>query len=368
MERRKQRNVLIVLNMLILVVLGISSFYHFIVYHDFTYKKGTIVGPIYIGGMNGNSLLDDLDIYVTEWKNESAISFVYQDKISIIDRTQISFDLNRTVDSIKNGSENRLYSKINMEYVSYYISDNYSEIQNNIDIDRIEIDLEKQIGLLNKNIVIDLEDYIVNSEQLVTDINTITISNVDSELYNLLESKLENKSIEIKGDSYFSLNDYLSDTELNNQSLSIIATGIFELILTTNFNDIDKNNNDSLPVYADEGMDVLIDENNDLTFYNPNKHSYQINIVVIDNTIQFTLIGIPFICDYEVEIEKTVIQKDTIYRNDDSLPSGQIIEEGQDGMKIKLYRLIKQQDGKIIKMWVSDDIYLPINKVVVKSS
>lgn len=239
------------------------------------------------------------------------------------------------------------------------LSDHYDELKfSDFNVDVVKTELLKRVSFLYKEIyldlgmALDLEKAKVNKVGKEIHIN----SGINNNL-NKLVAEYFTHPIEIKGKSHFSLNEYLinsyntylenfsipnisiTDYEqifnyfFTNDELNRIATGVYQTILPTNFVNINKSISKTLPSYAreniniDTGMaliireaaidikyDYIIEEINnehfitnikfsgekDLSFYNPNYHSYYLKIDYRDDNLVFQLYGPSFIYDYKI--------------------------------------------------------------------
>ena len=184
------------------------------------------------------------------------------------------------------------------------------------------------------------------------------------------------KTLEIKGQSQFSLlakMEELAGKSYSSDVLSRLATAIYEVILPTNFTILERNISEELPSYAELGVEASINPslNHDLVFSNTNDMTYQMNLAVKGNQLEVSLIGPSFLNKYEIiKSKEQRYTPKTIKQYSAQLPTNtmQVVEEGKEGMEIKVTRKVITNNGKIIKTEeLSDDFYPPVHRVEVYS-
>ncbi|NLG82282.1 MAG: hypothetical protein GX490_07200 [Bacilli bacterium] len=182
------------------------------------------------------------------------------------------------------------------------------------------------------------------------------------------------------------INNYLTQTEL-----SIFATGIFKTILNTNFVNIERHYSSYLPeVFTPQndyiGYEALVELDytfydttrtnptthqqetyitgvtfsklKDLTFYNPNRHSYYIKVSnAVENGINvlvFSLYGPPFVNEYGY------VRYAGDFGTSNAFEIFTKVGASRNGYRTKLYRTVKYYDKDIIFITAEFEyIYMP---------
>ncbi len=341
------------------------------------YAEGTEVGYIYIGGKTYSQAVHALETDINNWKNadDLTIELTYQDSAFTVDLNPdvFQFDASGSINSIvekqkMDYSTGRNVVKVSLaagqeNYFNQLISSHFLDLKfHDFDINLIESQVLEEVSFLYKNIYVDL-----GSAVNVSTAKTTPIGNPTMLIFaqaDFLKSRIDNfigNSFEIKAKSQFSLNDLIiglynqelkdnggfTETKLDDidniynyyfsqAELNVIATGIYQTILDTNFTNISKNISEKLPQFVinspgleansqigyefttEEKMDanntrytaitnVTFDNIKDLSFYNPNDYSYYIKVKsAIDgsnnNVLSFQLYGTPFINQYSHKI------------------------------------------------------------------
>jgi len=385
---------------LLFLVLVMVSIYLIIYSLDYRsvitpYSQGTRISNIYISGKTSSQVEEELNKRIENWKKNFNIELTYQNSsyiIEIDDPNIFSFNISRTISNIENGKETNYEKGINIidvkfkkeNYIDELLTEHYDELKiNDFDNSFIEAKLIKKVSFLANEIYIDLgmalNEESIKDNKVGDEIQILSgVSKEDSRYDILDELILEyfSEPIEIRARTQFSFNDYIIDKyekylsnnilpdinidEINtiynyffyNDELNRLATGIYQTILPTNFNNIGKSISDTLPTYAREnvetsnGMSLIIREaavdlhfyydyigkeitdikfenNEDLTFYNPNNHSYYLLVDLIDDKFVFQLYGPTFINDYYIDSKirsydsgyHSILKRVTYYNN-----------------------------------------------------
>jgi phosphoglycolate phosphatase-like HAD superfamily hydrolase len=317
--------------------------------------KETSVGHIYIGNIKSSSYETVLNNEINTWKRNTVYLFKYQDYVFELDTDIFVFDSEQTVQNIKENQKNVAYFSIEetqkqliyneMEKVfttSIMESINFEEL-----ILQVREDLGKLIHVKTYQLFhhfLDSSSYVVLSEVIIQNVELSDVTQIVENIDDFL----------IKKKSRFSLLRLLQDTNLNNDQLSIVASGLLKLAHKTSLTGFVFQQNNQLPNWAEQGMNVRILRVNqyDLTFFNHQEYDYQVLIEQVDsNSIKMSLLGYPSIHSYDFSsIIKTSIPFEIIYIEDDSIdvntPNVEIIDR-EDSI---IYRSLVQEgrEGSVI--------------------
>lgn len=153
-----------------------------------------------------------------------------------------------------------------------------------------------------------IEDYFASYVSGKDIVNTIEISVLDNkeELEAVIPSM---KEITILPKTTFSLLGLLEDVNqktIKDDSLSMLATGIYQLVLETNFELRERTISEELPDYVELGYEAKASfrEKLDLRFTNPNEDAYLIALKLEDNQLILQLKGQEFPYAYKIVTEK----------------------------------------------------------------
>lgn len=338
------------------------------------YPINTSVAGINIGGLTELEAKRKLENLLMDWKANAVYEFQYKEKSVQINNDLFAFDVEQTLKNITGNHTNSFAVEVNEEVLQTEL-----EQYNSFSIEDIEIDLLKSALLESATVLqvdeeLIVEDYFASYVSGKDIVNTVEMSVSDK--IEELEAVLPFiKEITILPETTFSLLGLLEDVNqktIKDDSLSILATGIYQLVLQTNFDIRERTTSKELPDYVDVGYEAKASfrEKLDLRFTNPNENAYLIALKLEDNQLILQLKGQEFPNDYKIVTEgkeeykpKTIIQFDSLIEGDQV----QVKKEGKSGISATVIKEVLDKKGEQIKReTVSIDYYPPIYKVEVR--
>ena len=366
---------------LILCSTYIFSFSHFgaFAYDTFfnkngSFDEGTMVGTVDLSGqtkLEASNLLNEKWI---NWQNETTISIHYKEKAEVFDNTLFTFFEEESFNRIKPGQRNELV--VNLESLDTFLSFISPTLSNDIlDIKKLKSDLlSKAASLETGNVEIQLADYLLDStlEQNNTVEEVDLTTNLSFNEKNIINEQLH--EMELAPKTQFSLIKHVKELgvqQLSSEALSVIATGIYQVILPTNFSIMERDISEELPNYAELGFEakVNLEQNKDLVFLNGNESSYKILIEAKDDRLVISLKGPSFLQQYKIttQDQQNFTPKTIVQFNPELSPTQKIVQkEGKEGQFIKVVREIYTENNELIqKESISEDFYPPVHQVEV---
>nr|WP_235929359.1 VanW family protein [Heyndrickxia ginsengihumi] len=152
----------------------------------------------------------------------------------------------------------------------------------------------------------------------------------------------------------------------------MIATTIYQAILPTNFEIIDRYISSELPSYAVLGEEAKVVPNKlDFVFINPNTSAYKLHFAYSNHTLSVSVVGTPFLEKYKIlkKNYKTFSPKTVVHYNK-TLKASQsvVLQAGKAGQYVKLYRKIYDQNHALLKSeLISEDFYPSVPKIISKA-
>ncbi|MBN2300511.1 MAG: hypothetical protein JXC31_04910, partial [Acholeplasmataceae bacterium] len=278
----------------------------------------TSLGFIYLGSYDEDQYESILNSNIEKWKTDSEYKLQYQDYSYDIPLNLVEFNYSQTRTNLIKNQDNLAYfdvSSSNVALLEENINQQFtSTITDYFDFDQFYQDFYTDIQHLKERRIYDLTEYTTEEfANLVINQNDITNINpldVDIILNQITE-------INIAAGDRFSLLTQLETLELNNEQLSIIASGMLGVLLDSNFNGFSFEQYYTMPTWAVSGQNVRILKVNqfDFTFYNDFDLEYQVLIEKSDaNTLTFSLIGYPYITEYSTtSVFQVTIPFQTVY-------------------------------------------------------
>lgn len=305
-----------------LIILFFSIIFSVIILTEFKIQsnlESTRVGHIYLGSEK-NDYESRLNTSITEFLAEADYKIDYQDESYDLDFSYFDFSTENTIENINNNSNNLAYfSVIDInDFETHLISIFSDEVVNAINLNELVSDIEIQLGKLDYFSVFSLTNYFdeTNANSIILDktysISNQTITNDLSQIEEIVINPLKQ----------FSLLDKLSVYNINNESLSFLASIMQDLTLETHFDNFIFQSYNTFPNWANETMNVRILKTNnfDFSFYNGFNQEYKFIIDVIDSsTIKLKLQGMPYTFTYTIEEITTAIPYNTIIVDDPDL-------------------------------------------------
>lgn len=345
----------------------------------------TSIGFIYLGNRSDDEKESLISQGVQSWQDQAQYTLNYQGYQIPINLDMFDFDLENTISSIIPNQNNDAVFMILEPIKELWINDLTSVVGstviNQFDQSTFFEDVMRDVSSLSRLKVYNFTDYLdVSLQDTVLNVSTLTqISASD-----VTAIITEVSEISIQGQSRFSLLETMSSKTLSNEQLSIIASGMLDVMKNSHLTSFDFEIYQYLPSWAEQGKNVRILKVNelDLSFYNGLHMDYHILISQESSTsLKFELIGYPFITQYESSsVLKEVIDYQTLIYDDESIDQftqGVIITEtdteyiyqviiqtGVNGAIYETSRTITPYQGNPSTIQIFYEHYLPIDEVI----
>lgn len=319
-------------------------------------ENQTYIGSIAISNYEESQYENIISGALLDWEDYADYKISYQNIELDIDFDYFEADVATTISQIQINTINSLVfniSEANKTLFTQELSNSFSvNIISQIDTNALISDIMENLETMSMINSYDLKDYF-SEESQSTILNTYTIINLDSIDVDYISNNVT--SFELKEKSRFNLLEETIGLSFTNNQLSIIASGIQALSMNSNLSSYIFEQNNQLPTWGLEGLNVRILQANhyDFSLFNNFNYSMHINLIKNDNnSITFELIGYPFTSEYStVNTEVTEILFDTVYESNDIIDNTtpEIITTETD--EDYIYQLLTQAgiNGKIVK-------------------
>ncbi|MDX9691704.1 MAG: hypothetical protein RBT45_04550 [Acholeplasmataceae bacterium] len=343
----------------------------------------TSVGFIYLGDKTENQYSSILSQEINKWSNEAIYTVYFQEYTFDLDLSLFDFDNSKTLQLLRTNVNNRAYfdlSETNEALLENQLRQQFSdEIIEEFDMESFVDDVISDMQLLFIKKEYQLESYLSESiAETVIDSTTITLINV-LDVNRIVDTVTE---IIIPKNSRFSLLKALESYTLTNNQLSIIASGIQGIVDVTSMSGFSYEQNRILPIWSTPGQNVRILQVNkyDFTFFNHLNYELTVTIDQVDEqTLEFRLIGYPFVTTYEVvAVDLMIIPYPTLYYDNETIisdPNVEItdsetetyyrlkVQDGIDGLVIYYYREVTQLNEDMMSYRIYDEQFLPTPEI-----
>jgi hypothetical protein len=341
---------------------------------DGSYSEGTTVGSVDISGKTKTEAISLLEEKFVEWVNNTKIDLQFSEKTVPFDINLFHFNAKQTVNNIIDGQKNTATITIEMLQVEDQMQIIFPEIDsNNFEFAKLTKDLTEKASLFETgtysfNLT---SDYIIadsTKADVIISESIVELEDIPFDLATVIEA---NSEITIAEEATFSLLEFAEKQKVEkSDSLNLIATGIYQAILPTNFEIVERNISNVLPSYATLGYEARVDfaKGADLVIVNPNKAKYIFELKLENNKLKVTLKGVKLLYNYEI-IKKDVQQlkpKAIVQYSPLLLPGKTKVQNaGADGQVVKVYRDTFQGNKLIQSELLSEDYYAPAYRVEI---
>ncbi|MGE7928416.1 VanW family protein [Lysinibacillus xylanilyticus] len=209
----------------------------------------------------------------------------------------------------------------------------------------------------------------MEAERLALSIEDIPASATDVlELANSLNDSI------IAPNEPFSLLTALGEQSgnINSESINFVASNIYHAALQTEYEILERHAQNTVPAYLQQGLDAKVNRglDKDLQFVNHSDQPNKLKLTVEGDSLKVELLAQKKEKEISVRVSKDkIIQPRMIirYSKDLSIGREEVLQEGQVGVRVEVYRSILE-NGNTTEELVSRDYYPPVNKVIVRSS
>lgn len=336
------------------------------------FQVNTWIGPVDVSGLEKTDANAQLTAKVAEWQTNSSIQISYKEVIGNLPTSDIYFKVEKSVQLAKDSTKNEMIIEIEDSTVQAVLTSLSSAFTDKeVDLVMLKSELITKISTLETGIIsLNVEDYItvpVIEEQVV---HTVKIPNTNEELENI------GATLMIEPKATFSLLQFLEKqglSSLDQSVINLISSGVYQAILPTNFEFLERHIGVELPEHISLGFEAKLDSKlkKDLLFYNPNNDSYKIEIYNDGHFLIFDVVGVPFLYEYTIMQEGLQLyDPKTIKQYSPLLEPGQtkVTRNGLRGFYVEVSRLVEDETGKMIEQQlISKDYYAPVHQIEVFS-
>jgi hypothetical protein len=339
------------------------------------FEENTVIGSVNVSNKSKAEAIDLIKKQTEKWKKDSMIEFTYKETSTVFNSGSFIFNIEKTLGQAQSGKQNVMQVVLKKNAIEEFIPTLSSKLAiENIDKDKLTSDLLAGAAMLDGSPqVFQLEKYIDGSAEQNEVISKASISLEDREReIRLLIKALP--EIEIPAKTQVSLVEAIKAVNITKKdkvSSGIFASALYEAIMPTNFNILERNISRELPEYAKLGYEARIDleKQVDLIFSNPNDTAYTLSFSIEGSKLVATLKGHSFLYKYNLVIEEqtkfkpnTIKQYSALMKEHESKVSA----EGKDGLLIRIVRKTIDENGEeILSEVLSDDFYNPVHRVVI---
>jgi hypothetical protein len=338
------------------------------------YSDGTTIGALDVSGKTKDEARSLLEKRHATWIKDTSIELIYGEKVAPTDLIQFHLDAQQTVDSIKDGQKNPAYIIIDKSQVEEQLQIQFPQLKaSDFDLEKLTASLNEKAALFESG-SFDLNlynDFLLanhTKKDAVINVAVVDLNEVPEDLQALIEKY---PIINIEEESTFSLLEFAKKQKIGESAtLNILATGIYQAILPSNFSIEERNIGNALPEYSSIGFEAKVNQSkkSDLVIANPNKAKYILELQLDNDQLKVTLKGERFLYNYQISTkDDQKLKSKTIVQYSPLLLSGKtkVQTEGAEGQIVKIYRDIYQENQLMKSELISEDYYPPVYRVEI---
>lgn len=337
-------------------------------FNEKTVPSGVEAGGVPLSGLTQKEAEAKLNQAITAWK-ENSFYFLQADRELGLDLNLVVFDVKKTAELAVADKTNRLIAAVDEKALSTFLENELSaDTFGAVDQKALSAEIELAASELTEGIfTLSINKYLLKEKLPKT---LLAGSELPADPGLLLQPAV----IRIDPLETFSLEAYLEEfpLQLDDAALSRMATGIYQTILLTNFDILERHISAELPAYAELGKEAtFMKGKQDLVFYNPNDAAYELKLVQDGGSLSISLEGAAFENAYSLTMEnEKEFKPKTIIHYDPALDdqTTRVKEEGRSGQSAEVYRNELDSNGSVLSSTlISDDFYAPVHRVEVKA-
>ncbi|EMT46350.1 VanW family protein [Anoxybacillus flavithermus] len=329
------------------------------------FAEGTMIGPIDVSNRSADEAYKQVNEKVNEWKQSATMTLVLEGKEATLQTNAFTFHIEESMKQAVSGKHTPLLVSVDNEALQQAIT-SIGALSDWMDVEKVKAQLEHEAASLT-SARLSLSQYVREDMQQQTILSQAVIP-----LYEELRV-MSQTTIVVEPKQMFSVLDFFKKQgiSLSKEAMTLFASALYEAIVPTNFEVIERHTNMTLLNGVKAGFEAAVEQNKkDFMFFNPNDQSYTIEVRAEDGQMKVALVGIPFIYQYAVKADpieyydpKTIVQYSALLKPNEK----RIKEEGKKGMLIRLHKEAYDRNGSFIeKVLVSEDFYPPVHRVELR--
>ncbi|MFF2176822.1 VanW family protein [Lysinibacillus sp. NPDC058147] len=340
--------------------------------------EGSTIGGIEIEGIKLASLELTLQSAVTDWQ-ETEMEVSGEGNVTTIDSKQITFDIEAAIAQFESQTKKPWYAFWQKEKIVHIpipvtLSDSVTQKIESVAVwetDKTLNNITMQASYLRNH---EVEAVINNEFEATEERIAFQIADIPSEVQGISKIISSLNEVMIGPDQSMSMLTLLGENadEVNKDGLDFVASMLYSVLLQTDYEILERHSQQVIPSYLQQGIEADVNPllGKDLQFINKSNKPGKLKTTLEGNKLKIEIFAPTKDKDITVRVSKDKIVKPRIiYRYTDDLKVGRerVEQEGQEGVRIEVYRSIVE-NGATKEQLVSKDYYAPQNRIVTRSS
>lgn len=340
------------------------------------YPSGTEIANVHVSGLEEEAAYRKVQAAVQQWKSGEPVRFSHYNQEILLSKQAFSFDIQDTFSKITSGKQIPLSVKVDTDLLYQEMGSGLTiEQWREMDKKRLQEELEALASVLQENNEpIVLSSYMENEEEKNETAIYEAKHSIPVDVQMDVKSWVEQQNtLSITSKEGFSFLETLKKAEnlsISNDGATFIASTIYEVILHTNFDIVERSISPTKPTNIPLGYESkIIQDEMDFRFYNLNPISYRLVFKIEKDALIVSMVGKPFPHQYNVQLKdeqrykpRTVIQYSGQLLADETVTRA----EGLEGYSVHVYREAVDEEGKAVEsMLIGEDFYAPVHRIEV---
>ncbi|MBB5174400.1 hypothetical protein [Texcoconibacillus texcoconensis] len=340
-----------------------------------TFSQGEQIAGIDIGGMTVEEAAEMLEEWAEISHPSPLVEVAFFDEDQHLSHSAVTIDVPQTVEEVMEGTRETWSVDIDRQEVEAVLNTIDYEALSKVNLTDVVIDevKERLTFDVNDTVVVDLNELLPDElKRETTVVASVERRITDASTVGPWLESLDGTKVE--GHSIFSLLNALEEAGIHaweGDALNTVGSIVYELLLQTNMQVVDRETNETLPETLPLGFDVYLNPSRQgLIIDNINVNDYELTFTQQGERINAELIGPDFPHEFRVRIsEEQMIDPRTIVRRNDSLHrTSQIVRHGEQGaFAVVERRRINEQKERIETETISEDFYSPVHHIEERS-
>lgn len=337
---------------------------------------GSTLGGIDIDGLKAEEVINKVEDSIDDWFS-APVKVIGGEQTLVITADMLEFDLDTSYENF-NALRTPWYlfwekEKLIQMPLEVTTTESLEQVLGNKIVWDTEATIRailEQASYLNKTEI----EAVLNKEVSANIELAKTVIDLKEDIGDLTEVEVLLNNTMINGEKQFSLVGSLEDAKTNftQEALNVIASALYNTVLQTNYEIIERHSQTSKPTYLEQGLEATIDKVGfkDLVFINNEDTPSILKAEFANNKLIIAILANEKNYDVKVNVDKSrIVKPKIIYRYSTTMPIGaeKVIETGSNGQVIDVYREINGK-GEYKKELVTSEYYPPRHRIIMKST
>ncbi len=335
-----------------------------------TFGDNTYIGTTDVSNMEVTQAKLLFASQTETWRSTSNLQVTYQDAVADYPLDTVDILLDETLLNAEDGTQNDFRFQLSPDTTAAFLAKQFPVATfSEADVNAVNNKLAAALsdGQVQTRVTISDDTLAVDREVIASATFTHAIGSAEG---SLIASELDGFVIEPGMQfSFLEFIETLPLIEITDEELTQIASAIYSSVLQSNLSVNERSIGSAVPLSVPIGQEAAINRQLDIDFVftNPNESSVALNVTLDNSAVKAELSGLPLVYDYAIQTGAEEKVKPRLIKQFSAfVASGKVVkEEGRNGMRVNVLRIISVDGNELEMEEVSTDFYPPVYKVEV---